>query len=842
MHAFFDLLRPFIRWVARHPLPILGAATLLTVLGLLSARNLSIDPDFANLLPSDYASVEALEKLRATVGGESEAAVIIQSPSFAANRAYAEAIIPQVLALRPAPDAEPFFRRVDYRRETDFLARNALYFATDRELDELEAYLEDLREEARLEANPFYFDLEEDFEDEEAAQAEPEDAGARLEEAYDRIVGKEYPVSDDSTVMVLRFYPSGSSTNISNIRRAFERLDALLAGSNPAQYHADLQVTTAGRLYRQLIEVQSIQDDVAGSFGVGVLCVLLSVVSYFVYKAYRAQSSGRFSLPLLLSTLARAPVLALVVGLPLLMSLSWTAGIAYLAYGSLNLMTSTLGLVLFGLGIDYGIHFYARYTEERARGYGVVEGVDRTFASTAQAITIGALSTAGALFTIVFADFKGFSEFGFIAGTGVLLALVAMIVVLPAFLALFERLHLLTLDAGRAHEPHAVAAGKSYPAYRPILAVSILAVVAAITFLPRIGFEYNFSRLEPTYEAYNARNAPTGLVYGSNRRNPAYIVTETPEEIPAIVAAYQARQAADTTSLISEVESLQQRFPSTPEAQQARLERIAHLRTLLNDEFLTAEPNADLEKLRLAASTTDPVVLEEVPESIRKQYTTKSGELGNFVIVYPDPDSSLSDGRRSIRFADEVGTITTADGTTYHAGSTSLVAADMLRLMRQEAPWAVGATFLMVMLLMWLNFRSVKWAALAMLPLVVGLLWMMLGMELLGLKLNFYNLVVLPAVLGIGNDAGVHLVHRYREEGPGSLRFILRSTGEHVFMSSLTTMIGFGGLLLSFHPGLRSIGELAVLGIGATLLAALLFLPALLQWLETRDQKREAGA
>jgi uncharacterized protein len=107
-----------------------------------------------------------------------------------------------------------------------------------------------------------------------------------------------------------------------------------------------------------------------------------------------------------------------------------------------------------------------------------------------------------------------------------------------------------------------------------------------------------------------------------------------------------------------------------------------------------------------------------------------------------------------------------------------------------------------------------------------------------GLLFTFYNLVVLPAVLGIGNDCGVHLVHRYREEGPGSLRYVLRSTGEHVTVGALTTMIGFAGLLLSFHPGLRSIGQLAVLGMGTTLLAALFFLPALLQWREDRQQKR----
>ena len=80
----------------------------------------------------------------------------------------------------------------------------------------------------------------------------------------------------------------------------------------------------------------------------------------------------------------------------------------------------------------------------------------------------------------------------------------------------------------------------------------------------------------------------------------------------------------------------------------------------------------------------------------------------------------------------------------------------------------------------------------------------------------------------------MHLVHRYREEGPGSIRRVLRSTGEHVGMGALTTLIGFAGLLLSFHPGLRSIGLLAAVGIGTTIAAALLFLPALIQVLEDR--------
>jgi len=117
---------------------------------------------------------------------------------------------------------------------------------------------------------------------------------------------------------------------------------------------------------------------------------------------------------------------------------------------------------------------------------------------------------------------------------------------------------------------------------------------------------------------------------------------------------------------------------------------------------------------------------------------------------------------------------------------------------------------------------------LALLPLVASFLWLFGIMEVAGWKLNFYNIVVLPTILGIGDDSGIHIIHRYLEEGRGKIYKVIRSTGEHVTVSSMTTMFGFAGLLFSSHPGMRSIGELAVSGIGLMLLASLVLLPAVL--------------
>jgi hypothetical protein len=756
-------------------------------------------------------------------------AVGIVSPSFEANKAFAEDLIPNALNLHGEGRSEPYLTRVEYRRDTEFLENNALYFATQSELNQVEQFLNDQIEQAKLEANPFYFDLEEETDTDSTAQ--------ELDQVYDRLVGTEYPVSDDSTTMVLRFYPAGSQTDISFIEQLYADLGEQIAAMDPASYHPDMEITLAGRLLRQQVEIQAIQRDVTSSFGAGVGMVIFVVVLYFLYKSYRARTAGgSFSRRALLTELARAPVMALIIAVPLLMSLAWTFGIAYLAFETLNLMTATLGLVLFGLGIDFGIHFYARYAEERAERNTVMKAAETAFISTGQAIAVGALTTAVALFMLTVADFKGFSEFGFIAGIGVLFALVAMIVVMPALLAVFERTGVLNLTASAAMPVDSASQSrKPFPAARKVVIGSVVAVVASLVLLPRASFEYDFGALEPTYDEYEAKDDIIDRVgSGAVGRNPAYVVVDSPQEAEKVAQAVRQKAAADTTSpTIQEVQTFQERFPLRDSTKQAKLERIADVRALLSSKYLQNETSEDIQRLRRAAQTQEPITIEQVPAYLRKRFTTKSGEIGTFVMIYPSV--GLSDGRQSIAFSEDVGTIRTADGEVYHAGSTSLVAADMLKLMRSEAPWMVAGTFLIVALLMLINFGSIRWAALALVPLVVGVLWMLLILELVALELNFYNLVVLPAVLGIGNDAGVHLVHRYREEGLGSIRQVLRSTGEHVTMGSLTTMIGFGGLLLSFHPGLRSIGQLAVVGIGMTLLAALLFLPALIQWVEDRN-------
>lgn len=832
----FDRLRVIPRWTVLHPYLVVGIAVVLAALGISQALSLRVDANIITLLPPEYKSVQALNRLQETLGAETTVDVAIASSSFDDNLAFAEDFVPAMMELQ-SPEGEDYFTRVDFRRNVQFVTENALYFATFDELDRLEGFLRQQAQQVRTSTDPLRVNLFPGQED-SVRRARQQDAD-RLKADLAQLALTEYLTSPDSTTLVVRFYPTGSQTDLAFVEQLYADIDALVERMEPQRYAEDMVVTPAGRLLRQTIEVRSITSDVQNSFGTGVLSVILAVVLYFLYKSIQARTGGRLVWRVVFSELLRTPVTALLLTVPLLISLSWAGGVAAVAFGTLNLMTSTLGLVLFGLGIDYGIHFYARYVEERGDGKGVAEAAEETFVSTGQGIAVSAFTTACALFVLQLADFRGFSEFGLIGGLGIVFAVISMLIVLPALLSIAERTGALNLRMRGEASPY--EADSRFPFARTILVVCLGLVVASGAAAPHTAFEYNFSNLEPEYDEYYRRAEALKPVFGQNeRRNPAYILLDNPEDVRSVSEALETLAASD--SLILTVESLQERFPTDSATAATKLARLAQIRDVLNDPFLIADTTGQVARLRQAASATEPIPLDSVPEFITRQFTTREGELGNFVIVFPR--GNMADGLRSLRFAELIGQVTTPDGGEFYAASTQLVAADMLRLMQEESPLMVGVTFLLVFVLVFVSFRSLKWTVVAVTPLMVGLLWMLGIMVLFGIELTFYNLVVLPTVLGVGNDGGVHLTHRYQEEGRGSIRRVLRSTGEHVTMGALTNLIGFGGLLLSSHPGLRSIGILAVAGITTTLAATLVFYPALLQvlednrWLDRRPRRQ----
>ena len=153
----------------------------------------------------------------------------------------------------------------------------------------------------------------------------------------------------------------------------------------------------------------------------------------------------------------------------------------------------------------------------------------------------------------------------------------------------------------------------------------------------------------------------------------------------------------------------------------------------------------------------------------------------------------------------------------------------LLKIIGEDGKRALFFTILVVFLTLLIDFRSLRFALFAMMPLFFGFIWMTGFMALTGIQLTLLNIIALPLIVGIGIDDGVHIIHRYRLEGEAAIGSVFASTGKAVIITSFTTMLSFGSLVFATYRGFGSMGLALFIGVGMCLLASLIVLPALLK-------------
>jgi predicted RND superfamily exporter protein len=220
----------------------------------------------------------------------------------------------------------------------------------------------------------------------------------------------------------------------------------------------------------------------------------------------------------------------------------------------------------------------------------------------------------------------------------------------------------------------------------------------------------------------------------------------------------------------------------------------------------------------LGMANTETIALEDLPPEFTMQYVGKSGE--NF-LIYIYPRQNIWELQFLRRFHEEM-----LELSPRATGMPSLVYS-FIESIKKDGRFAIQLAIGVIFLLLLVDFRSVKKALLAVVPLVIGVLLMVGTMEMAGLMLTFMNMMAIPLIIGIGVDDGVHIVHRYKVEGSGAHHTVFSSTGRAVLLTSLTTMLGFGSLYFATMRSLGSLGSALFIGVGACFVASVLVIPPL---------------
>ncbi|GAB4337434.1 MAG: MMPL family transporter [Candidatus Abyssubacteria bacterium] len=580
-------------------------------------------------------------------------------------------------------------------------------------------------------------------------------------------------------------------------------------------------------------------------------------------------------------------------GLAMLAAILCTLGVTKLLIGHLNIISSVFAVTLIGLSIDFGVHLIARYHDELKTAHTFDTAMERALVGCGPPIATGGLTTAAAFYLLTASDFLGLAELGLIAGTGIVLSLVSMLTVLPSLESLANRWFppntteratewFLKKSIARLADAAERNAGA-------IVALAATGTLVMCYFAPQVGFDYNFLHIQPVtsmsgdYEELLMER--TGLAPAFNvivkddlqsiqqaaerlRRLPSVSRVDSADQLVPLNQEHRIEMARTLLPRLEELKENMSPSYGTPDVERLvqqykemrrGLETAIKSEAIIENERVVSEMKRSLRAVRefleketgndaadrlrdfseklfsylrteLAVMASERqlehVSFDDLPENVRTRFVGQTGKYAAYVF----PARSIWNKAFLDRFNADVKSVAPdAAGAALFAQTLLDIAGNALR---QCSLLVLGA----VVLLVFLDFRSVTPSLLALLSLTVGVIWMLGIMRLAGWPYNPINMMAVPLTLGIGIDNGVHIVHRFRENG-GDARAAALTSGRAIAVSSLTTMGGFACLLFSTHRGLISLGQILVLGVGACLVSSLVVLPAVLKILATSKGK-----
>jgi len=551
------------------------------------------------------------------------------------------------------------------------------------------------------------------------------------------------------------------------------------------------------------------------------------------------------------------------VMLSLFAGLVITAALGLAMVGALNLISVAFAVLFVGIGVDFGIQFAVRYRAERHRDNDLHAALGNAAKLIAKPLALAAAATAAGFYAFLPTAYLGVSELGLIAGTGMIVAFVTSITMVPALLTLLRA----------PAEPEAIGYRALAPADRfmakyriPILVGTLIIVVAGLPLLTKLKFDFNplnlrsakaesvstlLELMKDTETSPNAINilasslgeaAPLATRLGalpevSDTVMLQSFVPEKQEEKLAIIA--DAASLLNPTLDVAEIAAP----PSDEETRQALGDAAKAYREMKGDDAekpeaakmaqslraladATPERRAEVEKallsglkLRLeqirASLQAQPVSLDTLPQELKQDWIAKDGRARIEVRPSGDPN----DNANMQRFAEAVLKVTP------EATGTPILIQESAKTIVDAFLQAAALALISITLILAFVLRRASDVLVTLVPLLLAAVVTLELTVLFGLPLNFANIIALPLLLGVGVAFKIYYVLAWRE---GETSLLASPLTRAVLFSAMTTATAFASLWLSNHPGTSSMGKLLSLALVTTLVAAVLFQPILM--------------
>lgn len=576
-----------------------------------------------------------------------------------------------------------------------------------------------------------------------------------------------------------------------------------------------------------------------------------------------AITSLAFLVGILWLALRSAKIIAAVL-ISIFAGLAVTSALGLAMVGSLNPISVAFAVLFVGIGVDFGIQFSVRYRAERYEVNNLRAALSNAASHAGVPLTLAAAATAAGFLSFLPTDYKGVSELGQIAGVGMIIAFVISVTLLPALLAL--------LNPAGEKEPLGYCALAPVDRFMERYRIAIIVGTAIVSLggLPLLYYlQFDFNpmnlrspRVESIATYLDLRRDPAS---GANSVN---VLTASPAD---------ARRVAERLSALPEVDRVLTLNTFIPPDQEQKLEQIGKAARTLEPAFKAAPrpaptdaeviaalnrgtdaltraagtqtgPGAEAAKRLGAALKTladgdqalraraefalisplrtalaglrdsfeaQPITEENIPPEIKSNWVLPDGRAR--VEAHPKGDPNDNETLRT--FARAV--LAVEPGASGGPIAILKSGETIVRAFLEAGFWA----FVSIAILLWIVLRRLTDVLLTLIPLLLAGVVTLEICVLIGLKLNFANIIALPLLLGVGVAFKIYYIMAWRAGQTGLLQSALTRA---VIFSAMTTATAFGSLWLSSHPGTSSMGKLLALSLVCTLAAAVLFQPVLM--------------
>lgn len=596
---------------------------------------------------------------------------------------------------------------------------------------------------------------------------------------------------------------------------------------------------------------------------------------------------------------------SILIGFPLVVAVLFTLSWSKFAVNGFNLITTFLPALVLGLSIDYGIHLLFRFAEERTDRGTVSDAVKKTIMNQGKGIFLAALTTASVFAMLILSSSRGLVEMGIITSPGIMISFFVYLFLLPSLLVVYQRWwgrrKPVVLFNYRAKLRGLVDYTLRWK--KTVLVVTI--IISVLAFVGATQLRFQFTNTDVSTEVESTRvnrriqkefsesnvNIGTSFIFFADSLTELDSIGGKLQEIDVVKSVnsiedfmpgdvevdrsyfQQAGQLSDFNEVLSSLKNEMKHrdeYVGRLEGLIGDLSSAQFSMTLSSQSDLSVELNESMDQLLeirkklkgidpqkkvetinslqgnidelsngLAAARgviddlDDPKKLKEIfPGTLSDNYLTDKGEY----IMFAQVETRIYESQILRNFIDEV------EGISDEYFGLPLIQSRLEDHIKRD--FFVSSLFALVVIsfVLFRGIRNVRLAVLATIPLIFGYLWMLGGMEVMGMNFNFINIIISPLLIGIGVDDGIHLIYRWQEESKnkGLREAILDGfshTGLAVITTSVTTIAVFGSLLIARTPGLRMLGLTALLGIGFAMVLSLTVLPAALFLAFEGDEK-----